>query len=214
MSILPRFVALEMISDISTMDVDLISQQVHKIYIHQYTDVRYFINTCESCGRVVATLCFYCRPSMCLFFFLLSILFADIQGFTTLSMTMSAQDLVRTLNELFGRFDHLAEVWKVEVKMCTMTAEVLFPHIGQSSVTDNNNKTPKDVNGLILRGGRERESKLCDRLRNLKISGGYYSISYHVNVLTQCDHFAGFSGASLHEDKDPGGLLLLCVRGA
>lgn len=41
MSILPRFIALEMISDISTMEDDLLSQQLHKIYIHQYTDVRY-----------------------------------------------------------------------------------------------------------------------------------------------------------------------------
>lgn len=39
-----------------------------------------------------------------------SILFADIKGFTQLSMNLSAQDLVRTLNELFGRFDRLAEV--------------------------------------------------------------------------------------------------------
>ncbi|KAL2082183.1 hypothetical protein ACEWY4_022001 [Coilia grayii] len=38
-----------------------------------------------------------------------SILFADIKGFTQLSMNMSAQELVRTLNELFGRFDRLAE---------------------------------------------------------------------------------------------------------
>lgn len=41
---------------------------------------------------------------------LCSILFADIKGFTLLSMNLSAQDLVRTLNELFGRFDRLAEV--------------------------------------------------------------------------------------------------------
>lgn len=57
MSILPRFIALEMISDISTMDDDLLSQQFHKIYIHHYTDVRYFINTSDSCGRVVSPLC-------------------------------------------------------------------------------------------------------------------------------------------------------------
>lgn len=74
LSILPRFVALEMISDMNTLEDDLM---VHKISIHQYRDV--------------------------------SILFADIKNFTLLSMNLSAQDLVRLLNELFGRFDHLAE---------------------------------------------------------------------------------------------------------
>uniref|UniRef100_A0A3B4FTY5 adenylate cyclase n=1 Tax=Pundamilia nyererei TaxID=303518 RepID=A0A3B4FTY5_9CICH len=76
LSILPRFVALEMIADMSAMEDDLNPQEFHKIYIHQYKDV---------------------------------ILFADIKGFTLLSMNLSAQDLVRTLNELFGRFDRLAE---------------------------------------------------------------------------------------------------------
>ncbi|XP_032308862.1 Ca(2+)/calmodulin-responsive adenylate cyclase isoform X3 [Drosophila ananassae] len=37
-----------------------------------------------------------------------SILFADIVGFTVLSSQCSAQELVRLLNELFGRFDQLA----------------------------------------------------------------------------------------------------------
>ncbi|XP_031733033.1 adenylate cyclase type 8 [Anarrhichthys ocellatus] len=37
-----------------------------------------------------------------------SILFADVKGFTNLSTTLSAQELVRMLNELFARFDRLA----------------------------------------------------------------------------------------------------------
>lgn len=39
-----------------------------------------------------------------------SILYADIVGFTAISSTYSAQDLVKILNELFARFDKLAEV--------------------------------------------------------------------------------------------------------
>uniref|UniRef100_H2MEP5 adenylate cyclase n=1 Tax=Oryzias latipes TaxID=8090 RepID=H2MEP5_ORYLA len=77
LSILPRFVALEMIADMSSWEDELNPQEFHKIYIHEYKDV--------------------------------SILFADIKGFTQLSMNLSAQDLVQTLNELFGRFDRLAE---------------------------------------------------------------------------------------------------------
>ncbi|XP_012582806.1 PREDICTED: adenylate cyclase type 3 [Condylura cristata] len=38
-----------------------------------------------------------------------SILFADIVGFTQLSSTCSAQELVKLLNELFARFDKLAQ---------------------------------------------------------------------------------------------------------
>lgn len=41
LSILPRFVALEMIADMTSMDDELLPQQFHKVYIHQYTDVRY-----------------------------------------------------------------------------------------------------------------------------------------------------------------------------
>ncbi|KAK5646340.1 hypothetical protein RI129_004804 [Pyrocoelia pectoralis] len=39
-----------------------------------------------------------------------SILYADIVGFTAISSTYSAQELVKILNELFARFDKLAEV--------------------------------------------------------------------------------------------------------
>lgn len=37
-----------------------------------------------------------------------SILFADICGFTVLASQCTAQELVTMLNELFARFDHLA----------------------------------------------------------------------------------------------------------
>ncbi|XP_055387228.1 adenylate cyclase type 3 [Condylostylus longicornis] len=41
-----------------------------------------------------------------------SILYADIVGFTAISSTYSAQDLVKMLNELFARFDKLAEKYQ------------------------------------------------------------------------------------------------------
>ena len=49
---------------------------------------------------------------------LFSILFADIKGFTALSSTCTAQELVHTLDELFSQFDRVAEVCIVWVNMC------------------------------------------------------------------------------------------------
>ncbi|XP_054707275.1 adenylate cyclase type 8-like [Uloborus diversus] len=85
LSVLPRFVVLEMIRDMASDEDDefhnnrklLSAQQFHRIYIHCYDHV--------------------------------SILFADIQGFTALASTCSAQELVQVLNDLFARFDRLAQ---------------------------------------------------------------------------------------------------------
>ncbi|XP_072323963.1 adenylate cyclase type 8 isoform X2 [Scyliorhinus torazame] len=76
LSVLPQFVVLEMINDMSAVEDEHLQHQFHKIYIHRYENV--------------------------------SILFADVKGFTNLSTTLSAQELVRMLNELFARFDRLA----------------------------------------------------------------------------------------------------------
>ena len=47
--------------------------------------------------------------------FCCSILYADIVNFTPLSEQLSASDLVMTLNDLFGRFDQIAQVRDVTV---------------------------------------------------------------------------------------------------
>lgn len=44
-----------------------------------------------------------------------SILYADIVNFTPLSEQLTASDLVKTLNELFGRFDQIAQVCKLKL---------------------------------------------------------------------------------------------------
>ncbi|XP_063922796.1 adenylate cyclase type 8-like isoform X4 [Zophobas morio] len=77
-SVLPDFVAKEMIKDIEREERGGVFQphQFHKIYIHRYENV--------------------------------SILFADIKGFTALASQCSAQELVKILNDLFARFDKLA----------------------------------------------------------------------------------------------------------
>ncbi|KAH1006845.1 hypothetical protein HUJ05_007539 [Dendroctonus ponderosae] len=53
-----------------------------------------------------------------------SILYADIVNFTPLSEQLSASDLVKTLNELFGRFDQIAQVKRsIMLKMADACSE-------------------------------------------------------------------------------------------
>ncbi|KAL3280965.1 hypothetical protein HHI36_004190 [Cryptolaemus montrouzieri] len=79
LSVLPDFVAKEMIKDIEMEEKGGIFQpvQFHRIYIHRYENV--------------------------------SILFADIKGFTALASMCTPCELVRILNDLFARFDKLAD---------------------------------------------------------------------------------------------------------
>ncbi|XP_073984141.1 adenylyl cyclase 78C-like isoform X3 [Rhodnius prolixus] len=78
LSVLPDFVAKEMIRDIANESERgaFTPHQFHRIYIHCYENV--------------------------------SILFADIKGFTAWASQTSAQELVRVLNDLFAKFDKLA----------------------------------------------------------------------------------------------------------
>ncbi|XP_039300622.1 adenylate cyclase type 8-like [Nilaparvata lugens] len=80
LSVLPDFVAKEMIRDIATEAEkgSFTPHQFHRIYLHCYENV--------------------------------SILFADIKGFTAWASQCSAQELVRVLNDLFAKFDKLATV--------------------------------------------------------------------------------------------------------
>lgn len=53
-----------------------------------------------------------------------SILYADIVNFTPLSEQLSASDLVKTLNELFGRFDQIAQVRAVIIHLLMNVGKV------------------------------------------------------------------------------------------
>lgn len=64
-----------------------------------------------------------------------SILFADIKGFTSLSAKVSAQTLVTTLNELFARFDCLAEVGSTHGVVRHMHASHMYMHACHMHIT-------------------------------------------------------------------------------
>nr|CAD7408925.1 unnamed protein product [Timema cristinae] len=70
----------------------------HEMYVQRHNNVRYDNIQTKQVPMNTRVLCL-----------LVSILYADIVNFTPLSEQLSASDLVKTLNELFGRFDQLAQ---------------------------------------------------------------------------------------------------------
>uniref|UniRef100_H2YBD0 adenylate cyclase n=1 Tax=Ciona savignyi TaxID=51511 RepID=H2YBD0_CIOSA len=104
LSVIPRFIALQMINDISNTigSFELLPKfggnLRNPIYVHKYDNV--------------------------------SILYADVKGFTKLSTILTAQELVATLNELFARFD----------------GNQLYSIVGSTSQLSSN----KDIRRLLL----------------------------------------------------------------
>jgi Adenylate and Guanylate cyclase catalytic domain len=93
-----------------------------------------------------------------------SILYADIVNFTPLSEQLSASDLVKTLNELFGRFDQLAMVMLCKLNSRNNTAtnsRMFFFSPGESVFTHQN---PRRL--LLLRFGfTDFSPPTCVKLR-------------------------------------------------
>uniref|UniRef100_A0A8C3HTF7 Adenylate cyclase type 1 n=1 Tax=Chrysemys picta bellii TaxID=8478 RepID=A0A8C3HTF7_CHRPI len=97
MSLLPRNVAMEMKEDFLKPPERIF----HKIYIQRHDNVRQTPQRrLDWTGRQSHKLLPRGKES--------SILFADIVGFTSLASQCTAQELVKLLNELFGKFDELA----------------------------------------------------------------------------------------------------------
>jgi hypothetical protein len=66
-----------------------------------------------------------------------SILFADIAGFTKMSSNKSANELVNLLNDLFGRFDNLCRICKLE-KISTLGKGYLAPRYTKNEIVEEN----------------------------------------------------------------------------
>ena len=78
-----------------------------------------------------------------------SILYADIVNFTPLSEQLSASDLVKTLNELFGRFDQLAMA-SIECQLWNQNFKLHFCHSNIQLLTGKPMFTNKNPWRLLL----------------------------------------------------------------
>ncbi|CRK99500.1 CLUMA_CG012819, isoform A, partial [Clunio marinus] len=94
-----------------------------------------------------------------------SILFADIKGFTQLASTTSAQQLVKILNDLFARFDKIAEQsWKSRPDHAICSVEAGLHMI--KAIKDVRSTT--NVEDLDMRIGIHSGSVMCGVLGDKK----------------------------------------------
>jgi class 3 adenylate cyclase len=99
-----------------------------------------------------------------------SVLFADLAGFTDLSRKMSADELVNLLNDLFSRFDNLAEQHDAE-KIKTIGDAYMVATGLQGSVADHAEKIADLALGMQQAFGEFRRNNKVD----LKLRIGVHS---------------------------------------
>lgn len=87
-----------------------------------------------------------------------SILFADIQGFTSLASKCPPQELVQLLNDLFARFDRLAQVSCTPI--CVPKQLFVTPR-GESNAT---------TNSYLYPGNTKSKTKTKTKTKNKKRS--------------------------------------------
>lgn len=67
LSVLPRFVVLEMINDMTNVEDEHLQHQFHKIYIHRYENVRWVEEPLFKVSDAAKCLLFESFPSVALF---------------------------------------------------------------------------------------------------------------------------------------------------
>lgn len=98
-------------------------QRFHELYVQRHNNVRW------GPGKRFLVLQNYKSN-------IYSLLYADIVNFTPLSEQLSASELVQTLNDLFGRFDELAQVCLSQNLICQKLRAILSQLNFHLSISD------------------------------------------------------------------------------
>ena len=105
----------------------------------------------------------------------MSILYADIVNFTPLSETLTAHHLVTTLNQLFGRFDQLAQVI-----LCDIYFTYFLCNVSLNCSSHGNVITLNQVFGRFNQMAQVIFCHICFLLFLCEDSSNSFSHDYHV----------------------------------